>query len=883
MSDAPAPVAEGSASRPRPSRRGGRGRGNRSHRRPQTQTTERSHDAQPPTQPPSQIQSTQNPPSDPSADAPRSRRGPRRGRGGGRGGGAPSEGSSRRQRQRGGDRGTTSTGRRFEGRLTKAEQAPEDEQIDATVDTNDLGLRADAPAFVPGTQPEHVANKATPSTTAPAKKKPKAKNAPPPPPKVTTKSVAPDIATRIHEDIAHNLYEFVSRNGRRTKVLLRRTLLVAREKETPLPPEPGAVLAVTFPKKYFHQTTLAGVRKKLTRGRFPAFHLIHADRPVHGSGKAVRTRAIRPVMLDPARHVQLWALLKIAFAAGIRPPSVVRIPIMKMDGAAGKSVGIFCRAASILALDPATRVSVTEMLCSSKDEEMDSQMLRDEDGEESHVEEWTECPCRAVADATLLCPFATKVLLSTLSVSASARLACIVVAMLVLSGVVPANRRRLNVRLCGGSSSLIFAQVMKMWRPNISALECVAMLKNVPCWLADARCGRICGETLKCGSHTCKKNCHRPGDCEDTLKPCQQPCGKTKTMCGHPCTEPCHAPYPCPEKTPCSSKITVTCGCGRLRQERRCNAAKAVASKGQVQQPQRLPAVTPLTCDDECARLERNRSLASALGVDINPSTTVAQNLTATNLPYSSETLDIGQSNTTFCTLSAGKVIPAGVVHSLATDWGFASESFDPEPHRHVFVLKPTVWNPPLLGMGNGTAIGIGGMSVSECVKLRERQRQKEREAQRLAAAESKAQREAVKAQANAANEGGWAQVAASRRSNASTRSTTPNPGTASRSGSMFAALAGDDGSTWGAPKKEKLVLRSGVGAGKQMRTRQPAAEVVDSWEEEEEKQELEERAQEREQEQEQEQDDGQGDIQKETTEIETTGTGEAIATSSAV
>lgn len=220
-------------------------------------------------------------------------------------------------------------------------------------------------------------------------------------------------------------------------------------------------------------------------------------------------------------------------------------------------------------------------------------------------------------------------------------------------------------------------------------------------------------------------------------------------------------------------------------------------------------------------------------------------------------------------------------VHSLATDWGFASESFDPEPHRHVFVLKPTVWNPPLLGMGNGTAIGIGGMSVSECVKLRERQRQKEREAQRLAAAEAKAQREAVKAQANATNEGGWAQVAASRRSNASTRSTTPNPGTTSRSGSMFAALAGDDGSTWGAPKKEKLVLRSGVGAGKQLRTPQPAAEVVDSWEEEEEKQEQEERA--REQEQGQEQDDGQGDVQQGTSELETAQTGEAIATSSVV
>ena len=150
----------------------------------------------------------------------------------------------------------------------------------------------------------------------------------------------------------------MSRNGRRTKVLLRRTLLVAREKETPLPPGPGAVLAVTFPKKCFHQTILAGAKKKLTRDRFLVFHHIHVDRPVHDSVKAVRIRAMRPVMLGPAHHVQLWALLKIAFAVEIRPPSVARIPIMKMDGAAGKLVGIFCRAANILALGHATRVSV---------------------------------------------------------------------------------------------------------------------------------------------------------------------------------------------------------------------------------------------------------------------------------------------------------------------------------------------------------------------------------------------------------------------------------------------------------------------------------------------------------------------------------------------
>ncbi|KAL2823761.1 hypothetical protein BDW59DRAFT_148301 [Aspergillus cavernicola] len=395
-------------------------------------------------------------------------------------------------------------------------------------------------------------------------------------------------------------------------------------------------------------------------------------------------------------------------------------------------------------------------------------------------------------------------------------------------------------------------------------------LKNQPCWLADVRCGQICGEPLKCGSHSCQKNCHRPGECEDYLQPCQQACGKTKTLCGHSCAEPCHAPYPCPEKTPCSSTLTVTCDCGRLRQSRRCNAAKAVASKGQLQQPQRLPAATPLSCDDECSRLERNRSLAAALGVDINPSTTVAQNsISSTNLPYSPETLDmyiqlssssplstLQSHEATIHSLATSKMQrsvrtqPAksairAFIHSLAADYGFASESFDPEPHRHAFVLKPTTWTPPLFGLGNGISIGIGGMSVGECVKLRERHRLKEREAQRLAAAEAKAQREAVKAQTLGSSEsGGWAQVAASKRGNGltSARSTPSSRSASALSGSMYAALAlNDDGSGSGTFKKEKLVLRSGVGAAKQIRSPPSPTEVVDDWEVEEEKKEEEE------------------------------------------
>lgn len=137
--------------------------------------------------------------------------------------------------------------------------------------------------------------------------------------------------------------------------------------------------------------------------------------------------------------------------------------------------------------------------------------------------------------------------------------------------------------------------------------------------------------------------------------------------------------------------------------------------------------------------------------------------------------------------------------------------------------------------MGSGSTIGIGGMSVRECVKLRERERSREQEARRVAALETKATREAAKAQASA-GDGGWAQVASKSRggSAAGSRTGTPvqNPWV---SKSIYAALDGDGA------KKERLVLRSGVGAGKSLRAKTPAPEVVDDWEEAEEKEEKEE------------------------------------------
>ncbi|KAK2807788.1 hypothetical protein FQN50_005331 [Emmonsiellopsis sp. PD_5] len=323
------------------------------------------------------------------------------------------------------------------------------------------------------------------------------------------------------------------------------------------------------------------------------------------------------------------------------------------------------------------------------------------------------------------------------------------------------------------------------------------------------------------------------------------------------------------EKTPCQSLITTTCPCGRLKQEKRCNA-----SRDKIRAPQ---SPTPLKCDEECGRLERNRTLASALNVSIDPQTTSAANpstQTASTLPYSEETLDLYLKLSTSSTLStlqtyqstlhslatsqtqrSARFPPArsqlrAFIHSLAADWGFKSESFDPEPHRHVLVFKSASWLPPQLGAAipGSLGVGIGGLTVGDCAKMRDRERMREREAKRLAAAaaeklkaENQGQYGAGDSDA-AAGGGGWAQVASRK------RATGP-----AESPFGFGDLSSMSG------KAGTLVLRSGVGKGRGAASgsgvgggRYPPGfgdDVVDDWEEEVEK---EEREREREQGQEQ-------------------------------
>ena len=155
--------------------------------------------------------------------------------------------------------------------------------------------------------------------------------------------------------------------------------------------------------------------------------------------------------------------------------------------------------------------------------------------------------------------------------------------------------------------------------------------------------------------------------------------------------------------------MLVTCDCQHLKQEIRCNATKSNDGNSKKK----------LKCDDECLRLERNRKLALALNVD-------PEAHKDDHVPYSNQTLHLFQQSTKWAQTQERelrifaadddevrlrfKPMPAhqrAFLHSLAEDFGFDSESVDPEPHRHVFVFKtPRFIMAPM-------------KTLAECVRIR--------------------------------------------------------------------------------------------------------------------------------------------------------------------
>ena len=147
----------------------------------------------------------------------------------------------------------------------------------------------------------------------------------------------------------------------------------------------------------------------------------------------------------------------------------------------------------------------------------------------------------------------------------------------------------------------------------------------------------------------------------------------------------------------------------------RCNASKS--GEGNL--------LKALLCNEECSRLERNRKLALALNIDRSTHVDGGD-----HIPYSAETLTLfsehpkwaQKQEREFRVFSEAddekrlrfkpmKAREREFIHHLAEDFGFDSESMDPEPHRHVLVFKsPRFVSAP-------TKI------ISECVRIRAAQR----------------------------------------------------------------------------------------------------------------------------------------------------------------
>ncbi|KAI5848721.1 hypothetical protein DFP73DRAFT_340476 [Morchella snyderi] len=205
-------------------------------------------------------------------------------------------------------------------------------------------------------------------------------------------------------------------------------------------------------------------------------------------------------------------------------------------------------------------------------------------------------------------------------------------------------------------------------------------VKSTPCWRDAVSCGTECGRKLSCGSHLCRKVCHKGGQCDE---PCKQQCGKPKSVCGHACLDACHAPFQCSEDKPCTTKLVLKCACGGLKQEIKCGASKANPGGNKKE----------LKCTDAC----RSRRMAFAL--DIDPDRDAAP-------PYSEDTLFFYNRDKKFSTTVEAKYrafaegsskrvafqpmksSQRAFLHSLATDFGLESESQDPEPYRSVVLTR---------------------------------------------------------------------------------------------------------------------------------------------------------------------------------------------------
>lgn len=239
-------------------------------------------------------------------------------------------------------------------------------------------------------------------------------------------------------------------------------------------------------------------------------------------------------------------------------------------------------------------------------------------------------------------------------------------------------------------------------------------------------CGRPCGKALSCGRHPCNKTCHA-GECDDSN--CTQPCKEPRLNCGHPCNAPCHDGQ-CPN-TPCMEKIKMNCSCGNLTSTVICSSNSGMNNALLADHIRDLnngnsstinfkdlaisKKTDRLDCNEDCAKIDRNRRLALALQLE-NPD--VSAKLSAPK--YSEFLKEITRKDPNFATMVHEKLTELvrlakeskqksrshsfdvmnrdkrQFVHELSDHFGIESESYDAEPKRNVVAtaVKDRVWLP---------------------------------------------------------------------------------------------------------------------------------------------------------------------------------------------
>ncbi|WAO88177.1 R3H domain-containing protein [Fusarium falciforme] len=209
--------------------------------------------------------------------------------------------------------------------------------------------------------------------------------------------------------------------------------------------------------------------------------------------------------------------------------------------------------------------------------------------------------------------------------------------------------------------------------------------------------------------HTCRKLCHRPGECGDAREGCEQVCGKTKLLCNHTCQNVCHGQTPCNESTACQKKMVVQCPCGNYKKEFKCLASTSNPT----------PSRPELRCDEECERLDRNRRLAAALNID-------PASHTNDHVPFSDNTLKLykqfpswGDSQERHFRVFAANPDEVRLryepmrnesrqfLHLLAEDFGLESKSEDYGSNRSVVVWKTDKF------------VSAPPKTLAQCVKIR--------------------------------------------------------------------------------------------------------------------------------------------------------------------